>query len=126
MNVKRIVRWEGIRRTWNRLLDGQCGIVNVRHRDPRFAELPCQIAAVVPSGERQSGGWNALDWLSKDVCRTPMKRRREIWNDPLLPQDEHRMARYTQYALAATQDALEEADWKPSSVEQREATVRTC
>lgn len=58
----------GIRRTWKRLLDGHCGIVNVRDRDPRFADVPCQIAAVVPQGVHRDGGWKASEWLSRDVC----------------------------------------------------------
>lgn len=57
----------GVRRTWKRLLDGQCGIVNVSGRDERFKELPCQIAAVVPQGRREDGGWLASEWLSRSV-----------------------------------------------------------
>lgn len=33
------------------------------------------------------------------------------------------MALFTQYALAATEEALEDAGWKPTVSEQREATV---
>lgn len=33
------------------------------------------------------------------------------------------MARFAQYAMAATDEALEDAGWKPSAHEQREATV---
>jgi 3-oxoacyl-(acyl-carrier-protein) synthase len=33
------------------------------------------------------------------------------------------MALFAQYAVAATEEALEDADWKPTSHEQREATV---
>lgn len=57
----------GIRRTWNRLLNGHCGIVNVRNRDARFADLPCQIAGVVPPGRKQDGGWMASEWVNRDV-----------------------------------------------------------
>ncbi|OJJ30676.1 hypothetical protein ASPWEDRAFT_121409, partial [Aspergillus wentii DTO 134E9] len=92
----------GIRRTWKRLLDGHCGIVNVNHRDSRFKDLPCQIAAVVPPGTRQDGGWKASEWVSRD--------------------DERKMARFAQYAMAATDEALEDAGWKPTTFEQREAT----
>jgi 3-oxoacyl-[acyl-carrier-protein] synthase II len=49
------------------LLDGHCGISNVTRRDARFAELPCQIAAVVPAGLRAEGGWTAEEWLSRSV-----------------------------------------------------------
>ncbi|KAJ5101526.1 Thiolase-like [Penicillium alfredii] len=92
----------GIRHTWRRLLDGHCGIVNVNHRDPRFTEVPCQIAAVVPPGTRRDGGWNASEWLSRS--------------------EERKMALFAQYAMAATEEALEDADWKPEPFERREAT----
>ncbi|KAL4927375.1 putative beta-ketoacyl synthase (Cem1) [Aspergillus undulatus] len=92
----------GVRRTWKRLLDGHCGIVNVKDRDARFADLPCQIAAVVPSGPRAEGRWTASEWVSQD--------------------DERKMARFAQYALAASDEALEDAGWKPTAVEQREST----
>jgi 3-oxoacyl-(acyl-carrier-protein) synthase len=34
------------------------------------------------------------------------------------------MARFAQYALAASEEALEDAGWKPTAFEDREATVR--
>ncbi|PYH68800.1 putative beta-ketoacyl synthase (Cem1) [Aspergillus vadensis CBS 113365] len=92
----------GFRRTWKRLLDGHCGIVNVNHRDTRFADLPCQIAAVVPQGARKDGCWTASEWLSRD--------------------EERKMARFAQYAMAASEEALEDSGWKPTDFEQREAT----
>ncbi|RMJ20952.1 3-oxoacyl- acyl-carrier-protein -synthase [Aspergillus sp. HF37] len=92
----------GFRRTWSRLLDGHCGVVNIRHRHPNFAHLPCQIAAVVPPGERRDGGWAASEWVSRD--------------------DERRMALFAQYAMASTEEALEDAGWKPTAFEEREAT----
>jgi 3-oxoacyl-[acyl-carrier-protein] synthase II len=33
------------------------------------------------------------------------------------------MALFAQYAMAATEEALEDAGWKPTNFEQREATV---
>ncbi|KAL4760519.1 putative beta-ketoacyl synthase (Cem1) [Aspergillus foveolatus] len=92
----------GVRRTWKRLLDGHCGIVNIRHRDARYADLPCEVAAVVPSGTRAEGKWTASEWLSKD--------------------DERKMARFAQYAMAAAEEALEDAEWKPKAEDQLEAT----
>ena len=35
------------------------------------------------------------------------------------------MAKFAQYAMAATEEALQDADWKPEPFEQREATVRS-
>ncbi|BCR92403.1 putative beta-ketoacyl synthase (Cem1) [Aspergillus chevalieri] len=94
----------GIRRTWSRLLDNHCGIVNVRNRDTRFADLPCQVAAVVPSGSKRDGGWLAGEWVNRD--------------------EERKMARFAQYAMAATEEALEDAGWRPRTedVEEREMT----
>lgn len=38
-------------------------------------------------------------------------------------QEERKMAMFAQYAMAATEEALEDAGWKPTVFEQREATV---
>lgn len=38
-------------------------------------------------------------------------------------QDQRKMALFAQYAAAATEEALEDAGWKPTSHEHREATV---
>lgn len=49
------------------MLDGHCGVVNVKDRDARYAEQPCQVAAVVPQGSRENGGWTASEWLNRVV-----------------------------------------------------------
>lgn len=92
----------GVRRIWKRLLDGHCGIVNIKDRHPGFAEVPCQVAALVPAGPRASGCWKASEWLGKDDAR--------------------KTAQFTQYAVAAADEALRDANWLPTSHEQREAT----
>ncbi|OXV06576.1 hypothetical protein Egran_05656 [Elaphomyces granulatus] len=92
----------GVRRIWKRLLDGHCGIVNIKDRHPGFAEVPCQVAALVPAGPRTSGCWKASEWLGKDDAR--------------------KTAQFTQYAVAAADEALRDANWLPTSHEQREAT----
>ena len=40
-----------------------------------------------------------------------------------LYEDERRMAKFTQYAMAATQEALEDANWHPEDPGAQEATV---
>ncbi|OJD34878.1 beta-ketoacyl synthase [Diplodia corticola] len=92
----------GIRRTWSRLIDGHCGVVSVRDRSPQFAALPSQVAALVPSGPKEDGGWMAKEWLQ--------------------PGDERKMALFAQYAMAASQEALEDAAWHPKKEEDLEAT----
>lgn len=44
-------------------------------RDERFAEQPCQVAAVVPQGSREEGKWTASEWLSRGVCLTTLSLR---------------------------------------------------
>jgi 3-oxoacyl-[acyl-carrier-protein] synthase II len=94
----------GIQRTWNRLLASESGIVSVANFEPaaRWRELPSTVAGIVPRGSKDDGRWQALDWLEKG--------------------DERRMAQFTQYAIAATEMALEDAGWKPNRQEDKEAT----
>ncbi|KAF2248370.1 3-oxoacyl-synthase-like protein [Trematosphaeria pertusa] len=92
----------GVRRTWQRLLDGQCGIVSIKNRSPEFAVLPSQVAGVVPEGKKKDGRWNAKEWLN--------------------PGDERKMARFAQYAMVASTEALSDAGWAPKAEDDLEAT----
>ncbi|KAF2638610.1 3-oxoacyl-synthase-like protein [Massarina eburnea CBS 473.64] len=71
-------------------------------RSTQFAALPSQVAAVVPEGKKENGMWNVKEWLS--------------------PGDERRMARFAQYAMVASEEALCDAGWEPNSEEDLEAT----
>lgn len=94
----------GIRRTWARLIASECGIVSVANLEPvtRWRELPSTVAGTVPSGSRDAGGWQASDWLGKG--------------------DERRLAKFTQYAIAATEMALDDCGWRPRTQEEKEMT----
>jgi 3-oxoacyl-[acyl-carrier-protein] synthase II len=94
----------GVGHTWNRLLAGNSGIVSVSELPPRsrWAELPSRVAGLVPLGNAVVGKWQASDWIDKS--------------------DERRMARFTQYAVAATEMALSDAGWRPTACEEREMT----
>ncbi|KJZ74120.1 hypothetical protein HIM_06569 [Hirsutella minnesotensis 3608] len=93
----------GVRRTWSRLLAGDCGITSVATREPqaRWRELTSKVAGVVPCGDSQ-GEWRASEWLGGP--------------------EQRRMSTFTQYAVAASEMALEDAGWKPSRLEELEAT----
>lgn len=93
----------GLRRTWTRLLAGESGIVSVADREPaaRWKELTSTVAGVVPCGDGE-GRWRASDWLAAG--------------------DQRRMSRFTQYAVAATDMALKDADWEPTRPEDLENT----
>lgn len=94
----------GVRRTWNRLLAGDSGIVSTAKfgPSPQWRELPSTVAGIVPEGSKGEGKWQVSDWLNKG--------------------DERRMAKFTQYAIAATEMALEDAGWRPTKQEDKEAT----
>ena len=62
-----LLTYQGIRRSWTRLLEGHCGIVSVRDVNAQFASLPSQIAGVVPRGLGKDGFWHASDWLNAGV-----------------------------------------------------------
>ncbi|KAL7776284.1 hypothetical protein CFE70_006700 [Pyrenophora teres f. teres 0-1] len=92
----------GVRQTWKRLIDGQCGIVSIKHRSPEFALLPSQVAGIVPEGKQDDGGWTSKEHLS--------------------PSDERRMARFAQYAMVASEEALQDSGWFPKKEEDLEST----
>jgi 3-oxoacyl-[acyl-carrier-protein] synthase II len=94
----------GIRQTWKRLLASECGIVSVADFEPsqRWRELPSTVAGIVASGGKDEGKWQASDWLDKG--------------------EERRMARFTQFAVAATEMAMTDAGWRPHKQEDKEAT----
>ncbi|KAI9678928.1 MAG: Mitochondrial beta-keto-acyl synthase [Trizodia sp. TS-e1964] len=92
----------GVRQSWTRLLKGECGIVSVRERSAEFAALPSTVAAVVPHGRKIDGGWNADDWLPSN--------------------DQRRISGFAQYAIAAAEEALLDAGWKPETEEDQIST----
>ncbi|KAJ8108226.1 hypothetical protein OPT61_g8317 [Boeremia exigua] len=92
----------GVRRTWQRLIDGHCGITSTKDLSPKFAILPSQVAAVVPLGLKADGKWNAKEYMGAG--------------------DERRMAKFVQYAMVASEEALNDAGWAPKKEEDLENT----
>ncbi len=92
----------GIKKTWQRLLESSSGLVSTTTRGPQFDKLPSRAAGLVPQGRREDGAWQAKDWLPAS--------------------EERQMALFAQYAIAATEEALNDANWRPSSQSDLEAT----
>ncbi|KAF8532952.1 beta-ketoacyl synthase [Trichophaea hybrida] len=92
----------GAHKSWKQLLNGKCGIVSLRGRDPKFHDLPSQVAGIVPSGVAAEGGWDSTEWLAAG--------------------DQRRLPLFSQYGIAATEEALNDAQWKPANVHQQERT----
>lgn len=94
----------GARHTWNRLIAGHSGIVSVAGFEPQkqWRELTSTVAGIVPKSGTAQDQWRPDRWLSA--------------------VDQRRMSTYTQYAIAATEMALEDAAWKPRKQEDLEST----
>jgi 3-oxoacyl-[acyl-carrier-protein] synthase II len=92
----------GVKHTWKRLLESGSGIVSTSTRGREFEALPSTVAALVPSGSRSDGRWQAKDWL-------PASKERQ-------------MALFAQYAIASADEALQDAGWNPTSRQDLEMT----
>ena len=57
----------GVRRSWKRLIDGECGIKSLNDQGTAFKKLQCQVAGVIPQGSKEQGAWTASEWLTRDV-----------------------------------------------------------
>ncbi|EPY50499.1 3-oxoacyl-[acyl-carrier-protein]-synthase [Schizosaccharomyces cryophilus OY26] len=90
----------GVKRTWEKLLQGRSGIVSLKNK-PGFESLPSQVAGLVPRGTNE-GEWNPLTCIDQSKLRET--------------------ATFTQFALAASAEALADAKWVNVTDEEREAT----
>jgi 3-oxoacyl-[acyl-carrier-protein] synthase II len=90
----------GTESVWKKLLDGQSGIRSIQNFD--VSDLPAKIAGQVPRGETASGAFNADDWVP--------------------PKDQRKMDEFIVYAMAAAEQAVTDAEWKPQDPEEKERT----
>ncbi|RYY04531.1 MAG: beta-ketoacyl-[acyl-carrier-protein] synthase II [Gammaproteobacteria bacterium] len=92
----------GVNLVWQRLLAGKSGL---RQLDAElYADLPAKVAGVVPDiSEDAEGGLDADAVVST--------------------KDQRKMDRFILLALAATQEALKEANWQPQTDEEQERTA---
>jgi 3-oxoacyl-[acyl-carrier-protein] synthase II len=86
----------GVELTWKRLLEGTSGASPIDKFD--ISDLPAKIAAQVVRGDGE-GEFNYDDWVT--------------------PKDRRKMADFIIFGLAAAQQAIEDANWKPETEEQR-------
>ena len=83
----------GVPLVWKRLLDGHSGITSIANRAD-FEQIPAKIAGLVPRGSNP-GEFQESDWVS------PSQRRS--------------MSLATVYALCASSEALNDANWRPDN-----------
>lgn len=92
----------GIEPVWQRLLAGKSGL---RHLpDEMVSDLPAKVGGVVPTIEEDADAG-----LNPDAI--------------VSPKDQRKMDRFILLALAATEEALQQAQWQPTTTEQQERTA---
>lgn len=89
----------GTKHVWNRLIKGECGIQKLT--DPAYEQIPCKVAGVVPRGSKP-GELNLDGYVS--------------------PADQRVMSLASAYALVAAEEAVSDANWKPTSPEDKQRT----
>ncbi len=90
----------GVERVWKKLVAGESGIGAIQSFD--VSDLPAKIAAQVPLGDKESGLFNADDWVP--------------------PKDQRRMDQFIIFAMAAATMAVEDSGWAPDDEEGFERT----
>jgi 3-oxoacyl-[acyl-carrier-protein] synthase II len=90
----------GAETVWKRLIEGRSGIGGIQSFD--VSDLPAKIAGQVPLGETRSGGFNIDEWVP--------------------PKEQRKMDPFIVFALAAAEQAVNDAGWRPDDPEERERT----
>jgi 3-oxoacyl-[acyl-carrier-protein] synthase II len=90
----------GVEDTWKRLVAGQSGAGEISRFDA--SGLATRIACEVPYGDGTDGSFNPDDWM--------------------LPKDQRKVDTFILFAMAAADQALADAAWKPEDEAARERT----
>src|SRR6202035_1408047 len=89
----------GIEPTWQRLIAGQSGIKHVPVEKFDVSDLPCKIAGQVPRGDGSDGSFNPDQWME--------------------PKEQRKVDDFIIFAMGAATQALNDADWHPSTYEDQ-------
>lgn len=97
----------GTKQTWNRLINSQSGIVStdVLSDAEKYKDIPSKVVGAVPKGSITEGKWDATEHFS--------------------PRDLRRISPFIQYAIWASKEALEDAQWMPET-ENEKMRTGTC
>ncbi len=90
----------GVDTTWKRILNGESGAKKIDTFE--VADLASQIACVIPRGDGSNGTFNPDQWME--------------------PKEQRKVDDFIIFAMAAARQALDDADWHPSSEEDKCAT----
>ncbi|TDR89234.1 beta-ketoacyl-ACP synthase II [Enterovirga rhinocerotis] len=87
----------GVEATWKRLLAGESAAKQVDTFET--SDLACKIACPIPLGNGENGTYNPDQWVD--------------------PKDQRKIDPFIVYALTAAKQALDDADWHPTSHEDQ-------
>ena len=87
----------GVEVTWQRLTAGENAAKRVESFD--VSDLTCQIACQIPRGDGSDGTFNPNDWME--------------------PKEQRKVDDFIIYAMAAAEQALTDAGWKPTAYEDQ-------
>src|SRR5437879_2689759 len=90
----------GVDATWTRILAGRSGARKIDTFE--VADLSSRIACVIPRGDGSDGTFNPDQWME--------------------PKEQRKVDDFIIFAMAAARQALDDADWHPSSDEDKCAT----
>lgn len=87
----------GVEETWQRLLAGESGAGQITRFDA--GHLATTYACEVPKGDGSNGTFNADDWME--------------------PKEQRKVDEFILFGIAAAEQALRDANWKPEDEESR-------
>src|SRR6516162_2665538 len=90
----------GVEASWSRLIAGNSGARRIEEFP--VDDLSCQIGCFVPRGPLSEGKFNPDDWME--------------------PKEQRKVDDFIIYAMAAAQQALEDAGWKADTAQKQETT----
>jgi 3-oxoacyl-[acyl-carrier-protein] synthase II len=90
----------GVDATWARILDGRSGARKIDTFE--VADLASQIACMIPRGDGSDGTFNPDQWME--------------------PKEQRKVDDFIVFAMAAARQALDDANWHPSTEEDKCAT----
>src|SRR5581483_8473028 len=90
----------GIEPTWKRLVAGESGAKKIDTFE--VSDLPSQIACMIPRGDGTNGTFNPAEWME--------------------PEDQRKVDDFILYAMSASRQALDDANWHPDNETDRCAT----
>ena len=90
----------GVETTWKRILEGRSGARQIDTFET--SDLPCRIACSIPRGDGSDGTFNADQWME--------------------PKEQRKVDPFIVYAMSAARQALDDAQWRPSTPDEQYAT----